>query len=71
MRFIEWIARLKDNLSPTGDLARDILADKTFPKSNDKAVIKDYLQNNGACDGAMSAFNSAWKSYQAYMRTHP
>lgn len=45
MTFKSWLKQskyTKDN-SPIGDLARDIVADKEFPKAVEKYVIREYL----------------------------
>jgi len=70
MDFVEWISRLKNRDTPTGDLASDILSDKNFPRNADKETILSYLRSCNACDGAISAFKSAWRSYQSYLKKH-
>ena len=63
--FAKWIMRYKEDNSPIGDLARDISDDKDFPKTKSKKKILEYLESKDACDGAISAFISAWEAYTA------
>lgn len=44
---------------PVGDLARDVLADSLFPVSASVDQIRNYLEDQGACAGAMEAFERA------------
>lgn len=72
MTFYEWLIRLKNNDTPTGDLAVDALQSSDFPKqSTDEAEILSYLRNKKAHPEAIKTFKSAWSRYQRYLRTHP
>ena len=56
--------------NPLGDLARDIKDDKDFPNlSTNKKEIQMYLDYANACDGAKTAFETAWKAYAAYKKS--
>lgn len=69
LTFYEYSQRFLDKHSPTGDLARDIRDDTTFPElACTHERIKSYLVYSNACEGAMKAFETMWKSYKAYMR---
>lgn len=72
MNFCEWILRLNNRNTPTGDLARDIEQDQAIQGvPNSKKDLLSYLESMGASDGAIAAFKSAWTSYLAYCRRHP
>ncbi len=70
MTFKEWISRLESRNTPSGDLARDIKDDKTFPAENSREAILLYLESRHACDGALDAFKTTWASYQKYLKLH-
>lgn len=50
--------------SPEGDFVEDMVCDKEFPVFAEHDIIKEYLENKGACDGAMAAFEVLWKEYE-------
>lgn len=64
MTFKSWIGNFKDQNSPIGDLANDIVVDEAFPNSASYEEILEYLEDLDACDGAIKAFNDAWKLYE-------
>lgn len=71
MTFYDWIIRLKNHDTPTGDLARDFLRDQESSKvSNTLEAYTDYLHSQGACRQAVEALKTAWRSYQHYLKTH-
>ena len=70
MTFKDWISRLESRSTPSGDLARDIKRDKSFPEENSREAIFSYLESNHACDGAIEAFKTTWASYQKYLKLH-
>ena len=59
-----------NEMSPRGDLARDMKEDRDFPKNKTgkfkgwKRLIKNYLKSQGACYDCMMAFEKAWKEYE-------
>ncbi len=50
--------------SPEGDFASDMERDPEFPIFADRGIILGYLRNVNACDGAIEAFENAWKRYE-------
>lgn len=69
MSFYEYSQRFLERQSPTGDLARDMRDDELFPEvENTRKDIKAYLIAHNACDGAISAFETMWRSYSAFLR---
>ena len=66
MTFYKWIINKHlETRKPVGDLARDMHADETFPKKAGKRKIIQYLEECGACNACMDAFEVAWKEYIA------
>lgn len=64
MTFKKWIIKnhiAEDNA--IGDLARDINADMSFPDVRGYLRLCRYLEDMGANDGALKAFNSAYFMY--------
>ena len=56
--------------SPVGDLARDMKADLTWPRTckyiYDKNFLLNYLRRSGACSQALDAFEEAWDEYDKF-----
>ena len=70
--FKEWAVNKYENVdSPRGDFARDMRDDKDFPNIDDESVIYEYLIRNGACEGALKAFNAIWKVWQKHITPKP
>ncbi|MBI2818123.1 MAG: hypothetical protein HYX72_14405 [Acidobacteria bacterium] len=50
--------------SPTGDLARDAAGDRSFPITvSTLEQLISYLRRCNACDGAIVAARTSWRSY--------
>lgn len=62
--FFKWVTQFKNEDSPLGDFATDMLADFDFPQTADYKVIKRYLERIFACDGAIAAFEELWRNYE-------
>lgn len=62
--FRKWMEQYKEECSPIGDLARDIAADETFPKSTDTDVIFEYMEKHDPCLECYQAFYRAWGMYE-------
>nr|WP_304364513.1 sterile alpha motif-like domain-containing protein [Methanosarcina sp. KYL-1] len=60
----DWIKKFENESSPIGDLARDIIHDKNFPKSKSKSYILRYLYNKPACKDAIDTFTKSWDLYR-------
>lgn len=54
----------KEECSPIGDLARNIAADETFPKSSDEDVIFGYMEKRDARLEYYKVFYRAWGMYE-------
>ena len=61
--FFRWARRYRQEPSPRGDFVRDMLSDRTFPEVDDRESILRYLYDNGACGGALDAFEELWREY--------
>jgi hypothetical protein len=63
MTFSRWLKNQAGRDDPVGDLARDALRDKDFPKGASlKGVLRHLLLHN-ACDGALRALDRAYKEF--------
>ncbi|MCM1096904.1 MAG: sterile alpha motif-like domain-containing protein [Ruminococcus flavefaciens] len=62
--FRKWMEQYKEECSPIGDLARDIAADDTFPKSSKADILFGYMEECGACESCFRAFYEAWGMYE-------
>ena len=65
--FKQWIVEYAGTAYLVGDLAKDIRGDKSFPDSNDRDVIRNYLEykalklNN---DVVVEIFDACWTLYK-------
>jgi uncharacterized protein YozE (UPF0346 family) len=63
--FIEWLKHFEGIDRPIGDLAKDILPDPNFPKTNKPKDIRDYLTYEKKADHkVIEVFNDVWKAYR-------
>jgi uncharacterized protein YozE (UPF0346 family) len=62
-RFRDWLKRYEEDDSPLGDLARDVAADKAFPRSNDLVLIMDHLRVTGCSPTVLKRFHEAWSRW--------
>ena len=70
MTFYEWISRLKDKDTPTGDLAADILSDRNFPKDAAIDEVEAYICHKATHPDVVKAFKAARQSYLRYQKNH-
>lgn len=62
--FYEYAKQFKNEYSARGDLARDMIADKAFPrKSSDYRRGLGYLIRRGACSDSISIFKIMFNEY--------
>lgn len=62
--FRRWLRQFARDRNAVGDLARDVQADGTWPRGPGSfARYETYLEDRGACDGALSALRVAWAQY--------
>ena len=62
--FFKWVLKFGGESSLEGDFAADVEHDFEFPVFADYGIIHDYLENAGACDGAMEVFDRLWEAYE-------
>ena len=65
-KFYAWLKQQKHRRDPVGDLARDAIRDRDWPKRKGAPLseCREYLEDIGACRDAMKAFYRAQKEYQ-------
>ena len=68
MKFSEWLKQFSGQQNAIGDLARDVLRDRTAPALNGRQEWRLHLDGRNACDGALETFERAWKRYAAEVR---
>ena len=62
--FSAWLLRQTKRDDPIGDLASDAKQDKTFPKTNSKEKIANYLRSKRACHEAIEALTEAYAEFK-------
>ena len=68
MKFNQWLKQFAGQQNAIGDLARDALQDRTAPVLNSRQDWRLHLDSRNACDGALDAFERAWKRYAAEVK---
>ena len=68
MKFSEWLKQFSGQQNSIGDLARDVLRDRTASALNSRQDWRLHLNDRNACDGAVDVFERAWKRYAAEVR---
>ena len=68
MKFNQWLKQFAGQQNAIGDLARDALQDRTAPVLNSRQDWRLHLDSRNACDGALDAFELAWKRYAAEVK---
>ena len=73
MMFKTWLRQYLNDDTPYGDLARDVVSDKQFPKNYpttkesgervDHFIIRNYLESCRACPECMTVFEETWHLY--------
>lgn len=61
--FVLWLEKFKSVDLPIGDLAIDVLSDKSFPQTSNKDVILNHLKRRNACTEAIQSFEAVWDFY--------
>ena len=63
--FFKWtVEKYTGEDSPKGDFANDVARDFEFPTVARRDVILRYLSRQGACSGAIQAFEELWSEYE-------
>ena len=67
--FRQWLKQFTGEQSGIGDLARDMYADRRWPRGpGSLAKCEAYLEGAGACDSALEALRAAWARYERERR---
>jgi len=61
--FTEWLISQKMRNGIVGFLAQDVARDPTWPKGEAVGVMREYLFDKHACQGAFDALNAALKEF--------
>jgi uncharacterized protein YozE (UPF0346 family) len=61
--FKTWLRQYKLADSPIGDIANDILRDKSFPNSSDYKVLTSYIKSKTKDNDVLEAFRMAYELY--------
>jgi uncharacterized protein YozE (UPF0346 family) len=68
--FYAWVKSQRGRDDSVGDLARDIMRDRNFPRqADDYDALYFHLFEMGACPAALRAFDRAWAEFQRAERT--
>lgn len=66
--FTDWLRGHKNRNSPLGDLASDMVRDKTWPLYDKLKDYENYLNFHNATLDAIEALKRAWRTYGAYLK---
>jgi uncharacterized protein YozE (UPF0346 family) len=64
MTFKGWLMMQKKRDDPVGNLARDVLQDRTWPITQDMVKLRQYMVKRGAVESALTALDRAYSEYQ-------
>jgi uncharacterized protein YozE (UPF0346 family) len=64
MTFKAWLMLQMKRVDPVGDLARDVLQDRTWPRTQDTVKLRQYMVKRGAIENALLALDRAYSEYQ-------
>jgi hypothetical protein len=63
--FYSWLLQFKNDDTSVGDLAREAISDKGFPRhSVSRKHLRDFLESMNACDNVMCIFEEAFTRYE-------
>ncbi|WOH37654.1 sterile alpha motif-like domain-containing protein [Thalassotalea fonticola] len=62
--FYTWLLSQSGRNDIISDLASDVRQDSSFPLDSDNFTsLREYLENKGACPGALEALDEAWREF--------
>ncbi len=64
MTFKAWLMLQMKRGDQVGDLARDVLKDRTWPPTEDMVKLRQHMVKRGAIESALSALDGAYSEYQ-------
>jgi uncharacterized protein YozE (UPF0346 family) len=71
MTFKAWLTLQMKRDDPVGDFARDVLKDRTWPRTQDMVKLRRYIMmKRGAIENTLSALERAYSEYQKQGERH-
>jgi uncharacterized protein YozE (UPF0346 family) len=64
MTFKAWLMLQKKRDDPVGDLARTVLQDRIWPRTQDTVKLRQYMVKRGAVENTLLALDRAYSEYQ-------
>jgi uncharacterized protein YozE (UPF0346 family) len=64
MTFKAWLMLQMKRDGPVGDFARDVLKDRTWPRTQDTVKLRRYMVKRGAIKNTLLALDRAYSEYQ-------
>jgi hypothetical protein len=64
MTFKAWLMLQMRRDDPVGDLARDVLKDRTWLPTQDTVKLRQYMVKRGVVENALLALGRAYSEYQ-------
>ena len=64
MTFHDYLRTLQDEDTPEGDVARDVLADKRAPTSDDYGRLREHVESAGAPSKVMDLLDKVYANYE-------
>ncbi len=64
MIFKAWLIQQRKRADPVGDLARDVIKDRTWPPTQDMVKLREHLKQRVAAESILSALDQAYAEYQ-------
>jgi len=64
MKFKDYLRTLQNDDTPEGDVARDVLADKRAPKTDDYEALRDHVSESGAPSKVMDLLDKVYAEYE-------
>jgi uncharacterized protein YozE (UPF0346 family) len=64
MTFKAWLMLQMKRDGPVGDLARNVLQDRTWPRTQDTVKLRQYMVKRGAIENNLLALDRAYSEYQ-------
>jgi len=64
MTFKAWLMLQMKREDPVGDLARDVLKDRTWPRTQDTVKLRQHMVKRSAIESALLALDRAYSEYQ-------
>ena len=64
MTFKAWLTLQKKRDDHVGDVARDVLQDRTWPLTQDTVKLRQYMVKKGSVEKSLLALDQAYSEYQ-------